>query len=335
MCRRPICVAILVLIECVLWRPAWAQSALSTEFFRDRPLYEPLLAEPRPARTMLLVPGWSAEFPDSVKEGSRFAWQISLGDELPILTLSSQQSAGVMEKGRWGVGLWIPVSFHVIEDFKDDSAPIVDTDYRFGFMAKFQCGCFENMRLGLRFVPWAHESTHLGDEYTIEAVKDPAFERVNVSYEYWEYGISLEGGGLFNEEDNWTIRHGGLRPWSSDGYYSNHLLGSDVPTLTPSMKNYEPSFGVEYRMREWRGRQTYVSFDVRDKLIYNYHQTPDSPEERQWSWNIQVGRAVPMGTTGTPLKQYFVQVYHGVNPYGQLRSQQDYWSVGLGWVFGL
>jgi len=44
---------------------------------------------------------------------------------------------------------------------------------------------------------------------------------------------------------------------------------------------------------------------------------------------------VPMGTTGTPLKQYFVQVYHGVNPYGQLRSQQDYWSVGLGWVFGL
>ena len=187
MCRRPICVAILVLIECVLWRPAWAQSALSTEFFRDRPLYEPLLAEPRPARTMLLVPGWSAEFPDSVKEGSRFAWQISLGDELPILTLSSQQSAGVMEKGRWGVGLWIPVSFHVIEDFKDDSAPIVDTDYRFGFMAKFQCGCFENMRLGLRFVPWAHESTHLGDEYTIEAVKDPAFERVNVSYEYWEY----------------------------------------------------------------------------------------------------------------------------------------------------
>jgi hypothetical protein len=101
MCRRPICVAILVLIECALWRPAWAQSALSTEFFRDRPFYEPLLAEPRPARTMLLVPGWSEEFPDSVKEGSRFAWQISLGDELPILTLSNQQSSGVTEKGRW------------------------------------------------------------------------------------------------------------------------------------------------------------------------------------------------------------------------------------------
>jgi len=91
MCR-PCCVAMLVLIQCVLWRPARAQDTLSTEFFRDHPFYEPLLAEPRPARTMLLVPGWSKEFPDSVKEGNRFAWQISLGDELPILTLSNQQS---------------------------------------------------------------------------------------------------------------------------------------------------------------------------------------------------------------------------------------------------
>jgi hypothetical protein len=125
MCRRPICVAAMMLIQCAFWRPASAQT-LSTEFFRDWPLYEPLLAEPRPARTMLLVPGWSEEFPDSVKEGSRFAWQISLGDELPILALSNQQALGAMEKGRWGLGLWIPVSFHVIEDFKDDSAPIVD-----------------------------------------------------------------------------------------------------------------------------------------------------------------------------------------------------------------
>jgi hypothetical protein len=335
MFMRRTCIATLLLAASAFSLPVFAQDALSTEFFRDRPFYEPLLAEPRPARTMLLIPAWSKEFPQSVEKGSRFAWQISLGDELPILTLSSQQSDGPIEKGRWGLGLWIPVSFHVIEDFKDESAPIVDTDYRFGFMTKFQCGCFENMRLGVRFVPWSHESTHLGDEYTIFAAQDPSFERINVSYEYWEYGVSLEGGGLFNDDDNWTVRHGGLRPWNADGYYSDHLLGSDLPTLTPSLKNFEPSFGFEYRLREWRGRQTYVSADTRHKLIYNYHQTPDNPEERQWSWNLQVGRAVPEGTSGVPLKQYFVQFYRGVNPYGQLRSQKDYWSVGFGWVFGL
>src|SRR5262245_16957886 len=158
--------------------PARAQS-LTDHYFRDAPYYEPLLAEPRPARTMLLVPAWSKEFPDSVEKGNRFAWQISLGDELPMVTVSNQQSAGLLEKGKWGLGLWVPVSFHVIEDFKDTSNPIVDTDYRFGFMTKFQYGLRENLRLGVRFVPWAHESTHLGDEYVILASANPSFERVN------------------------------------------------------------------------------------------------------------------------------------------------------------
>jgi len=49
---------------------------------------------------------------------------------------------------------------------------------------------------------------------------------------------------------------------------------------------------------------------------------------------LQLGRAVPANTKGVPLKQYFVQIYRGVNPYGQLRSQADYWSAGFGWVFG-
>ena len=43
----------------------------------------------------------------------------------------------------------------------------------------------------------------------------------------------------------------------------------------------------------------------------------------------------PGGNERRPLKQYFFQVYRGVNPYGQLRSQKDYWSAGIGFVFGL
>jgi hypothetical protein len=227
------------------------------------------------------------------------------------------------------------VHFHVIEDFKDPSAPIVDTDYRFGAMVKFQYGISETLRLGVRYVPWAHESTHLGDEYTIFATNNiPGFERINVSYEYQEYGMSFEGSDLFSEGDDWKVRHGGIIPRGSDGYYSNHLLDSDEPTLTPSRKNYEPSFGVEYLMAGWRGRQTYVSFDLRDKLIYNYHQTPETPERRQWSFALQIGRAAEAGDR-TALKDYFIQFYRGVNPYGQLRSQQDWWSIGFGWTFGL
>ena len=104
--------------------------------------------------------------------------------------------------------------------------------------------------------------------------------------------------------------------------------------MTPSRKNFEPSLGFEYRAREWRARQAYVSVDVRNRLVYTYHQTATNPERRQWSWNVQAGRAVPFNTKGVPLKSYFVQIYHGVNPYGQLRSQADWWSIGVGWVFG-
>ncbi len=81
-------------------------------------------------------------------------------------------------------------------------------------------------------------------------------------------------------------------------------------------------------------RQPYVSVDTRHKLVYNYHQTPSNPEEQQWSWTVQTGATVSRNTAGEPLKQYFLQFYWGVNPYGQLRSQRDYWSIGMGWVFG-
>ena len=308
--------------------------SVDTEVFRDRPYYEPLRAEPRAARILLLVPAWSREFPDSVKTGSRFAWQIVLGREIPIVIVSSQSLDGPVDPHKWGFGVWVPVAFHMIEDFKDESSPIVDTDYRFGSMLKFQYGIRKGLRLGLRFVPWAHESTHLGDEYTIHASPTPGFERVNVSYEYREYGVSLEREDLFAKGDYWVGRTGGIDPWNSKGYYDANLLGGTLNTLTPSRANFEPSLGFEYRAPRWKDRQLYVSVDARHKLVYTYHQTPATPERQQWSWTLQVGRTVPANTSGVPLKQYFVQVYRGVNPYGQMRSQSDYWSVGIGWVFG-
>jgi hypothetical protein len=325
----------IVLTTCSVPAHAQDERLIKLKLFRDAPYYEPLLGEPRPARTMLLIPAWSKEFPHSVESGTRFAWQISLGDELPIFTVSDQTADGPLNPRRWGLGLWIPISFHVIEDFKDVSNPIVDTDYRFGFMIKFQ-KAFDKLRFGVRFVPWNHESTHLGDEYTLLASSDPKFERINVSYENWEYGASVEGEGLFNQGDSWKLRTGGRKPWGSDGYYSDHLLDSDLPTLTPSVANFEPSIGVEYRFSQGkRERQVYLSADARRQTVYTYHQTPENPETRQWSLNFQIGRAVPDGTKGVPMKQYFFQIYHGVNPYGQLRSQRDYWSAGLGFVFGM
>ena len=305
-------------------------STLSIWTLRERPYYEALKAEPRSAKMQLVVPAWSDAFQYSVEAGTRLAWQITLGKELPIVGIETEQPSPMgFRAGKWGVGLWIPVSFHMIEDFKDDSNPIVNTDYRFGLMTKTQIGFARQRRVGFRLTPWAHESTHLGDEFTIHAERTyPRFERVNVSYEYLEYGISFETPTL-------TLRHGGIRPWNALGYYGDRLLGDTIPTLTPSSANYEPSIGVEWRQSGVAGgRVAFVSIDTRRKLVYAYHRAPHQSEERQWSWSIQIGRAVQAGTSGVPLREYFLQLYHGVNPHGQLRSQKDYTFVGLGWTFG-
>ena len=181
-------------------------------------------------------------------------------------------------------------------------------------------------------MPWAHESTHLGDEYVIIAQRAPGFERINVSYEYQSIGVSLEGDGPLGD-DAFKARTGWLRPFGDDGYYSDHLLGSEIATLTPSQKNTEWSLGGEYQLPEWRDRHVYASLELRNALVYNYHQTSANPERRQWTLNLQLGRTAEPNAR-TALKDYFFQVHRGVNPYGQLRSQADYWSVGFGWVFG-
>lgn len=333
---RGLTLPIAVAVALVAMVPSGAAGQPTLDFwtFKDLPYYEPLTAEPRAARMELTIPAWAKEFPHSGERGTRFAWQITLGRELPILGVRSEKLDGRVGEGEWGLGLWTPVSFHMIEDFKDESAPIVDTDYRFGTMVKFQYGIREDLWLGVKFVPWAHESTHLGDEYTIIAQRTGGFERINPSFEYYEYGISLEK--VFGADRLQLIaRHGGINLWGEDGYYSDHRLGEDTRTLTPSERNYEPSFGLEVRGRPIWSRHLFASVDARHKLVYAFHRAPGEKEEKQWSMKVAAGLATPEGKAGIPLKQVYLHYYRGVNPYGQLRVQKDFWTVGVGWIFGI
>jgi hypothetical protein len=332
----PIRIATVALALGLVLDPPSASAQGNVWTFEDLPYYEALKSDPRAARMTLIVPAWSKEFPHSFEPGNRFVWQITLGREVPIVGWRTQRDDGRAGNKEWGLGLWIPVSFHMIEDHKDESAPIVDTDYRYGFMTKFQYGLTDESWLAVRLTPWAHESTHLGDEYVIIAQRPregrPAFERVNPSFEYLEYGVSYER--IFGDA-MLTLRHGGINLHGDDGYYSDHLLGSDEATLTPSERNFEPSFGVEWRGWPRGNRDLFVSVDARHKLVYNFHRAPGEEETKQWSFSIALGRTVPERTRGVPLRDYFVYLYRGVNPFGQLREQKDYWFAGFGWTFGI
>ena len=224
----------------------------------------------------------------------------------------------------------------MIEDQIDQSKPIINTDMRFGFITKAQWGLSgpqhneddHHWTIGLRLTPWAHESTHLGDEFSIsaEARLGDAFRRVNVSYEYWEYGLSVE-------TDNLILRHGGLRPWNANGYYPGALLDAQGgrPVSTTVEKWVEPSFGVEYHFASDTKRNVFVSLDARWRAVYAYDESRS--DTREWSFSFMVGRATPRNTRGLPLKAYYFHVYHGVNPHGQFRSRSSYTFFGLGFTF--
>ena len=315
--------------------PCAPASAQDVWGLRDFDWYDPLVAEPRAARIAVNFGGTDA-FEYSIEPGQRFVWDIHLGRELPMVAFTSGINPGTFAAGDWGVGLWAPVSFHMIEDFKDPSAPIINTDYRFGTMVKARYALSPERYIAARFVPWAHESTHLGDEFSLTAEErfPDTFERINVSYEYWEYGIGYE-------TPRYSIRTGGLQPWGDDGYYSDHLLEPGGRTIPPSHSNFEPSFGAEYRHphRDDRLWAPFVSLDTRHRILYDYHKpSSDTPEERQWSTTLAAGiRTSPAGTTAArlALTHIYVRVYHGVNPHGQLRNQGDFTVISAGFNFAV
>jgi Protein of unknown function (DUF1207) len=302
-----------------------------TWLFENRAYYDPLVAEPRAAQISVLVLAYSKEFQYQVNPGTRRVWDISVGKEIPIFGRDSRPTVnGLLPPNSWGFGVWTPVSFHVVEDFKDDSNPIINTDYRFAGQAKFQYR-FESERfLGVKFQA-GHESTHLGDEFTLFAEQThDDFERINVSYEYWEYGVSYEflhsNSGMLVK-----LRQGGIGLFGNDGFYSDHLLEAGGREIAISKNNFEPSFGVEVTPTEG-GWRPFASLDLRLRTVYDYNKaSSDQSEDRQPSVGVAVGlRNGRARVTERGLPDLFFRGYYGVNPNGQFRNQKNYWQVGIG-----
>lgn len=163
-------------------------------WFETRPWYEPLVADPRGAHVSLIALARSRAFPFMVKEGSRRVWEIHLGREVPfVLREKGSSGDGPIAPGGWGFGVWFPVSVHFVEDFKDDGHPIVNTDYRVGASFKLAHGLsrFPRDRVFVQ-LQVGHESGHVGDEFLLnaQAAAGPVFERVDVTYQFLDGGVS-------------------------------------------------------------------------------------------------------------------------------------------------
>lgn len=299
-------------------------------WFDDRRYYEPLIAGVREPHlsALFLAAGEPIEFQVS-NDDPRMIWDIDVGGELPIVGWEQKDSLrGRVPKGAFAVGLWIPIDFHMIEDLSDASGPIVNNDYRFGGMLKAQYGLASNRWLAAR-LHFGHESTHLGDEFSIVGQRQfPAtFERINVSWEYLDLGILYEA---FDDARAYSIR-GGVTANVKDSYYATDpgsITESPRGPVTPSTNRIDPYVGVDLRWEEIIGAwDIYASSELRWRTIYDYHKpSPDMREDRQASVNIILGSKINGENKASP----FVRFYHGVNPHGQFRNQKDYTELGIG-----
>ncbi len=321
-----------VLLICLVL-PAFANGDDKWWAFVDRAYYEPLIAGVREPHLSALALGWATSPAYVETSDTRLRiWDIDAGAEIPIVGWESALPVGGdrrVPNGQFGVGLWIPIDIHVIELFGIKSNPILNTDYRFGGMLKLQYGVAPQQWLSGR-IHIGHESTHLGDEYSITAPRDfpDTFERINVSWEYIDAGVMYE-----NVARGLSLRAGvtATLPFR-DSYYSTDPEGiteSPIGPVTPSTNWYDPYAGVELLFEEILPRDwdLYASGELRWRSVYDYHKdNPGDPEERQASINLIVG-AKPNGRLkASP----FVRFYRGVNPHGQFRDQKDYTAFGIG-----
>jgi Protein of unknown function (DUF1207) len=351
------------------------------EWFRDRDYFDPLIAEPRAPQIAFTFPAWTGEFQFSVEPGTRLVWEVSLGREIPIFTRSNFDDATRGLKGSQGFGLWVDVSFHMIEDMgKDPSNPIINTDYRFS-LAKLKyyrvlsvspaAGANPVRRwksIAFRADLYHHESTHLGDEFVIngQGAHPGEFERQNVSFEFYDLT------GAFNWESGDGLLHsirggttGLVKP--SHGYYSDHTL--EYPSqrdVFKSERNLEPyvqyEFHAPHRTRlaadpfgtpggatpgqgldpgagaferpvRWA---PFVSADLRRRIVLDFNKaSADVKEDTQWSLNLLGGIRSQAGNFRFAIKEIYGRFYYGVNPHGQLRTQDDYWLAGFGVNFAV
>jgi hypothetical protein len=303
--------------------------------FEGRPYYDSLIAGVREPHISALIPAFFDRMDFMLEQDERrLGVDVDVGAELPIFGRETAASAGQIGEGESGWGIWIPIDFHTLQDFRDESLPIVNTDYRYGVMIKYRKG-FRNSRWIAARVHIGHESTHLGDEFSIKGQRRyPAtFERINVSWEYVDLGVLYE----WHTARKWNVRAGAtMRVPPNESYYSvgpGSVTESRIGPVTESKNWLDPYAGLEVLFEgvcesQW---DIYASSELRWRSVYDYHKADaDDAEERQPSVNVIAGVKKTGIGRGFGRVSPFVRFYYGVNPHGQFRNQKSYTEAGFG-----
>jgi hypothetical protein len=301
-------------------------------FATPKRYFDPLIADPRAAHQQATV--GVSKSPPFLQNQTEHAmmWDIDVGAEIPLVGREKYLGLGgrVDDVKGVGAGLWFVFDFHMIEDLKDVSNPILNTDYRFSALFKAQKGLGNTRWLGVK-AQAGHESTHLGDEYSLAARRlYEEFTRINVSYEWLDVALSYEWD---SPAAQWTTRAGLITTLPfGDSYYTTDTLETNGRIIQPSETSVEPYVGVQRRADLSPNWGWYGAADLRFKAVYDYDKAdPSDAEPRRPALNVLVGLWPQKGHIGgLGVASPFVRGYYGVNPHGQFRNEERFWLVGAG-----
>ncbi|MEG1615846.1 MAG: DUF1207 domain-containing protein [Bacteroidales bacterium] len=267
---------------------------------------------------------------------------VSLGTLIPIW------SGKINDE--WNIGVDLPISFHLWLDLKSQSAPVLNTDYRFAVGQVKALRTFPNngflKNISFRFAPYNHESTHIGDELTIRR-KNEGFPltRVNVSYEYSELAVCINDPNA-TRKNNHALKAGLMvRIPNGKSWFKIYPNEGDT-TLNYAMKNLS-EFYFEYEFQRTTGWLTsknvsnVLSLEVRNRARYHYPEvkwddetqgwyTTRSKHTRSWNYNLYFGWKIrPKFTWYTNSVGFYLNAYYGIVPYGQFRNTPGYSYLGF------
>ncbi|MCF8362296.1 MAG: DUF1207 domain-containing protein [Prolixibacteraceae bacterium] len=225
----------------------------------------------------------------------------------------------------------------LVDLFGPPTAAVVNTDYFMGFRTGFLKYTEHPLvkNIGVTLIPLFHESTHLGDEYSLHGYqKIPGFKRINLSHESWEMAVVLNDPDTI--QGNILSFKAGLQGlWNkADGYYftdSLEVKGTEVPK---SKNNLEFFFNINWQRsngflcsEKWTN---IFSMEVRNRTQFSYEA--DIPEQRTWNYNIYFGWLYN-NIKSQRKPGLFLRYYNGIIPHGQLRNTSGYHFIGLSLVY--
>lgn len=254
-----------------------------------------------------------------------------LGTNIPFFRLDDPQ-----RKIKFSTGGFLG-NILLIDMLESNTSPIINTDYFFGLQAsaiKYTDNRYIR-NVGVKLIPIFHESTHLGDEFSLHGYRNiPDFRRVNVSYEAWEIAVVL------NDPDTMATNllsvKAGFQGLFNDakGYYNTDTLETKGAIVPSSEKNYEYYFQLNLQRTKGilcseRWMQV-LSAEVSNRLRFSYDQ--NIPEKRTWNFNIYFGWKYLTRASRRNIG-IFLRYYNGIIPNGQFRNVDGYQYTAISIIY--